>query len=190
MKNKKDLLRLGLMATGAVFLFNPTVNIIDPLPDLIGFWIMAYAMTAVSCLSERLYEARRRFVYLAFLEAAKLAVFLLVPGATGSFVVLMAFSFAVLEAVLFLPAVSDLFEGISSMGIRYSSESLFFVPPSAFRRKKAERLLKRLSVEGDAQKRSAMEKKLEGYKRLRPQSYLKTFTAVAFVIRALGAVVP
>ena len=129
MKAKRDPLSLSLIATGAIFLFNPTINIVDLLPDLIGYWIIAYALTAIAYLSEHMRDARKYFVYLAFLSGAKLAVNLTLPGTSGSFVLLMTFCFIVLETILFLPAVSSLFEGISSMGTRHGAPDGFFYVP-------------------------------------------------------------
>ena len=52
MKNKKDLMGFLKIALGAVFLFNPTVHIVDPLPDFIGYWIIAAGLTGLAYLSD------------------------------------------------------------------------------------------------------------------------------------------
>ncbi len=162
MKNvKNDPLRLGLIAAGAIFLFNPTINIVDPLPDLIGFWIIAYALTALSYLSDHIYNARKNFVYLAFLEGAKLFVNLTIPGTSGSFLLLMTFCFIVLEMILFIPAMGSLFEGISSMGTRHGAPDSFFYVPNKKKKQKS------MTVNG-----------------------LKIFTIAAFLVRQGGAILP
>ena len=163
MKKKNDLLRLSSVAAGAVFLFNPTVHIIDPLPDFIGFWLIAYGLLAVSYMSDRLFEARKNFIYLAFLEAAKVFFCLLVPGTTGTFVTLLTFCFCVAEMVLFLPAMSAFFDGFSSLGMRYGADSTFY----AVLGQKKDGEIKRTSV-----------------------GSLKIFTSIAFLVRTLGALLP
>lgn len=170
MKNKKDLLRLGLIGAGAIFLFNPTINIVDPLPDFIGYWLIALGLTAMAYLSGALSAARKNFVYLAFITAGKLAVSFALPRATETFTVLMAFSFAVAEAVLFIPAMSNLFEGMSSLGLRLGSDDVFYVPLSRGKAKKAEKLNKTFS-------RMTV-------------GALKIFTIIAFIVRAAGSVIP
>ena len=116
---KKDVLNLGVLIVGAVFLFNPTINIIDILPDFIGYWLIAYGLTGWAYMSDLLMVGRKNFIFLAFLEAVKLAVCFTLPGATGTFVTLMTFSFCVAEAVLFIPAVSNMFEGFSALAMRH-----------------------------------------------------------------------
>ncbi len=170
MKNKKDLLRLGFVGAGAIFLFNPTINVVDPLPDFIGYWLIAIGLTAMAYLSDAVNSARKNFVYLAFITAAKLAVSFALPGATETFTVLMAFSFAVAEAVLFIPAMSNLFEGMTSLGLRLGSDDVFYVPISKGKAKKAEKKNKEVSR--------------------RTVGSLKLLTVIAFIIRAVGSVVP
>lgn len=190
MKRKHDLLRLSALGVGAVFLFNPTVNIVDLLPDFIGFWLFAYGLTAIASLSELLWNARKNFIYLAFLEAAKALISLALPGASGTFVVLMTFCFSVAEAVLFLPAASQLFEGLSSLGMRYGSDSTFYVPLSAGRIKKLSAIEKKLSLESDVKKIVDLRKKQDALKRPVTVGALKILTVAAFLVRAAGALIP
>ena len=170
MKNKKDLLRLGLVGLGAIFLFNPTINIVDILPDFIGYWLIALGLTAMAYMSGHLSSARKSFVYLAFITAGKAAVCLAIPKATDTFTVLMAFSFAVAEAVLFIPAVSALFEGMSSLSLRLGNDDVFYVPLTKSKAKKAKK-------QGKSYPRKTM-------------GSLKTLTVIAFIIRAVGSIVP
>ncbi len=170
MKNQKDLLRLGFVGVGGIFLFNPTINIVDILPDFIGYWLIAVGLTAMAYLSGGLNSARKNFVYLAFITAGKLAVSFALPRATETFTVLMAFSFAVAEAVLFIPAMSNLFEGMSSLGLRLGSDDVFYVPLTKGKAKKAEKLNKEFS-------RMTV-------------GALKVLTIIAFIVRATGSIVP
>ena len=71
MKVKKDLMGFLKIAAGAVFLFNPTVNILDPLPDFIGYWLIAFGLTNLAYLSDMIWQARKSFIYLTFLGVAK-----------------------------------------------------------------------------------------------------------------------
>ncbi len=192
MKNvKNEPLRLGLIATGAIFLFNPTINILDPLPDLIGFWMIAYALTAVAYLSEHMYEARKNFVYLAFLEGAKLLVNLTVPGTSGSFLLLMTFCFVVLEMILFLPAVGSLFEGISSMGTRHGApDSFFYVPLSKGKMRKTQKLLASVTEAKTPKDKELILKKIDKISKRMSLGGLKIFTILAFLVRQGGAILP
>ena len=66
MKNTKtkDILGIGKLAVGAIFLFNPTINILDPLPDFIGYWLTVLGLTAFAYLSEEIFIARKYFIFI------------------------------------------------------------------------------------------------------------------------------
>jgi len=190
MKIKSDQLRLGLLAAGAIFLFNPTIHIVDLLPDFIGYWLIVCGLTLTAYISDTVAAARKSFVYLAFVEGAKLASCVLLVGANGTFVVLMAFTFSVLEAILFLPAVNDLFEGFASLGVRHAGKWVFSVPVSPKKLKRAKKLEALLAGESDEKKRSAIAKRIMKCRKEKTIDQLKTLTVVAFLVRAVGAVVP
>ncbi len=190
MKNTNDSLRLGLVALGAVFLFNPTINIVDLLPDFIGFWLIVKGLTLTAYVSETVAMARKSFVYLTFLEAAKLLSCALLVGANGTFVVLLTFCFTVFEAILFIPAADKLFEGLTALGVRHSGNGVFTVSPSGRNLKKAEKLFALYKAESDEKKKEALLKKILAAKKEKTADNLKLFTIIAFLIRALGAVIP
>ncbi|MBR6675830.1 MAG: hypothetical protein IKL24_00675 [Clostridia bacterium] len=204
MKKHNDSLRLGLVALGAVFLFNPTINIVDLLPDFIGFWLIAKGLTYTAYVSETVAMAKKSIVYLAFIEAAKLLSCALLVGGNGTNVVLLTFCFTVVEAILFIPAVDKLFEGLASLGVRHAGKAVFSVPLSSYRIKKAEVLTEKLNALPEEYKKECNEKarkniskkakrlsrRINRIKTEKTVDALKLFTIIAFLIRALGAIIP
>lgn len=190
MNRKKDILGFSKIALAAIFLFNPTVHIVDPLPDFIGYWLIAFGLTNLAYLSETLWQARKSFVYLTFLGVAKTLVSLTLPDARSTFTVLMAFVFAVGEAILFLPAASALFEGVCSLGLRHAGDSPFFVPVTKGKLRKAEKTDNKLADCTDETKKARLLKKRDRLLSRMTVGTLKIFTNVAFLVRAAGAVVP
>ena len=119
----------GAFAIAFVFLFNPNVAIIDPLPDLIGYFILSLALSKVAMLSETLYDAKRSFERLIILDSGKLIAILWTFGIEAvsereTSLLLWSFVFGVLEALFAIPAYVKLFEGFTSLGNFYPNASI------------------------------------------------------------------
>ncbi len=186
---KKDPLSIWKIALGAIFLFNPTFNIVDPLPDFIGLFFMASGMFAFSHLSDKGYVARRNMIYLAVTSIAKLLVCLILPSIIDdTFSTLMAFSFSVVEAVFFFSAFRNLFECISSLGMRSGDDSIFSVPLSKGRKKQIEKL--RAKACKSEKEERARAKAIASLEKTSSLDSLERLTFVAFFVRAIGAVLP
>lgn len=132
MKLKKDSgMGFGMVLAGFILLFNPMIHVIDIIPDVIGFLLIAVGLRKTSFFISRIDDARRMFWKLVLIEGIKIpAVFLIpygsvVPHQAGSTKVLLAFVFALVELIAFIPAVNFLIEGISFAGTKYSGELMY-----------------------------------------------------------------
>lgn len=112
----------GLIAAGLVFLFNPNINVIDVLPDFIGFLLIYAGLGRISVLNADLRQARRMFLYMAAVDAAKLFSFAFTSVADKTRYLLFSFVFGTALCIMFIYALTALFDGIDDIGIRYSSE--------------------------------------------------------------------
>ena len=130
MLKKKNNISFGIFALAFVFLFNPCVSILDPLPDLIGYIILSLALSKIAMISETLYDARRAFERLAIIDAGKIiAVFWVfgidVGGSERNIALLLwSFVFGVLEVIFAIPAYLKLFEGFSTLGNFYTNTAI------------------------------------------------------------------
>ncbi len=120
---------LGAVVTALVFLFNPNFNIIDILPDFIGYIILCAALSRLSDMNEDISVARRKFSYMIAADVAKLACIFITfssPSADerNTMLLLIAFAFAVIEAVLLIPAIRSLFGGIMNLGYKFDNTSV------------------------------------------------------------------
>ncbi|MBQ3527045.1 MAG: hypothetical protein IJA52_00620 [Clostridia bacterium] len=192
MKNTKtkDILGIGKLAVGAIFLFNPTINILDPLPDFIGYWLTVLGLTAFAYLSEEIFIARKYFIYLTLITAIKTVVNIAVPFTSDTFTVTAALIFAVAEAVFFIPAMSGLINSLSSFGLRYGRDAGFYVPVAKSRIKKVEKLEKEIGEISDREKKEKLERKKAALLRPATSNALKVLTVIAFLVRAAGYIVP
>ena len=113
-----------LIAVGFIFLVNPCIHIIDVLPDFIGFILMAFGVDKLADIEGRFAAAKKGFIELAVISAVKTAGLVLLPHIDEIFVILLVFSFGLLEAMFFIPAMKNLFEGFRYFGLRCGSNNV------------------------------------------------------------------
>ena len=120
----------GLIVFCLILLFNPNINIFDPLPDFIAWFILAKLFEKAADSAVYFEEARASFVKLGWLNIAKLPAFLFILMVRGQNVhdndiyTLISFSFAIVEAILVVQAIKNIFAALTHLGERTSAESL------------------------------------------------------------------
>lgn len=126
---KKNNISYGMFALAFVFLFNPCISIIDPLPDLIGYFFLSLALSKIAMINEVLYDARRAFERLVIIDAGKIISVFWVFGINtvserNISLLLWSFVFGVVEVIFVVPAYLKLFEGFSMLGNFHSNTSI------------------------------------------------------------------
>ena len=61
-----------MLFIGLIFIFTPSINLFDLLPDFIGYYLIAQAIAAPSDLTPYFADARERFQKLLWISASKL----------------------------------------------------------------------------------------------------------------------
>lgn len=130
---KTETKNLGMMliAVGMFFLINPTVNIIDVIPDFIGYLFIVCGIDRLADMEDHFAQAKRNFVLLSVISAAKTVSCLLLAVIDGTFVILLSFVFAILEAIFFIPAVVNMFGGFHYYGLRLESKACYGIYKNA-----------------------------------------------------------
>ena len=128
MKTKNHI---NFFAIGAsfLFMFNPNVNIVDVLPDFIGYIILCLALTPLGDVNEYISDALKSFKRMIFIDAAKLIAFMWVFGISvtsefNSSLMLWSFVFGALEIIILIPAYLNLFKGLTSLGYFHSNTAI------------------------------------------------------------------
>ncbi len=120
----------GLLILSLVLLFNPNINIFDPLPDFIAWFILAKLFEKAADSAAYFEEARVSFLKLAWLNIAKFPAFLFILMVRGENVhdndvyALMSLTFAIVEAIFVIQAIKNIFAALTHLGERTSAESL------------------------------------------------------------------
>lgn len=129
------MIRFGLLTAGILFLFNPNVNLIDVLPDCIGYLCICAAIARAADLCGELADAQTEFRRLFWISLSKLPAWLIATLITArsvgeeTILLSMTFAYAVAETVFGVRAFTRLFEGLSYLGTRYDGgEFLYKIP--------------------------------------------------------------
>ena len=126
----KKKMGLGLVVASLFFLFNPDINVIDLIPDTVGYILLTLGLSHLSLMNEHLTDARERFKKMILVSACKFASIIFIFGMSDAAnrpysYLLFAFSFSVIDLMFLLPAYKNLFVGISDLANRCGSELAF-----------------------------------------------------------------
>lgn len=119
---KKKLFFWGYMIAAFVFLFNPNANLIDVLPDAVGYLLLMLAIRNAQDVFPRFDEAYRGFSKVFWVALAKLPALFIMLRIVGlnnyerSIITVLAFGFAVLELIFALPAFRSFFAALTHLG--------------------------------------------------------------------------
>ena len=119
-------MKIGYMIVGCIFLFNPFINIIDILPDFIGYLFILRALAELSDLERNIRNARMRFKSAMWVSVVKCALVFGSMIYDSTWYLILTFSFGILESMYLIPAFIDLFYGISYLEGRYTNHKSRF----------------------------------------------------------------
>lgn len=110
-----------------VFLFTPNINVIDLLPDFVGYFIIVRLLRYPADLSPYFAEARSTFQKLAWLSVLKIPAIAIVLGSgvgRGDTTALLALGFGVGDLILGIMAVKYLFDALFYLGERTNADAI------------------------------------------------------------------
>lgn len=112
-------MRIGAIIAGLVFLFGPNVNLIDIMPDAIGFGLILYGILPISRAEGHMADGARHFRNLFVLELVKLGTLFFYGSFTGGeklMILLITMVFSVCEIFFGIKAWMGLFDGVEALG--------------------------------------------------------------------------
>ena len=143
-KQKKGIISFAFV-WAFVFLFNPNFNIVDVLPDFLGYAIIYAALSKLSALNESFELAQKGFFRALCVDVAKLVAILLImasqnPNEKNTLLLLGSFAFAVVELIVLIPAFKNLFEGFMNLGYKYENTSVLSYKKESSRKNRTEKM--------------------------------------------------
>lgn len=129
MQKVKKYMGLAPIALAFVFLFNPNINLIDVLPDFVGYAILLACLSRLSDINEDIEQARIKFLRALIVDVVKFFSVFFVFGTSqtdeqNTMLLLLAFSFAVVECIVVIPAYVNLFKGFITLGYKFENNSV------------------------------------------------------------------
>ena len=121
-QKKQRSMSFWLVAVGLCFFFNPTISVIDFLPDFIGCLLVFFGLSRVAHVNSVMQEARGKFLKLTAVCAGKDLLVLVVLGSSAAnekatSLLLIAFSAALLFLWFAFSAFRALFDGFYGLAV-------------------------------------------------------------------------
>jgi len=121
-QKKRRKISFWLVLVGLCFFFNPNIAMVDPLPDVIGCFLICVALTRISHVSPVMQEARTKFLKLSAICAGKDILILTVLGSSAAnekatSLLLIAFSASLLFLWFAIGAFRALFDGFYGLSV-------------------------------------------------------------------------
>lgn len=118
-------MKFGLIIAGLVFFLNPNINIIDIFPDFIGCALIYAGLAGLAPLSPSMEDGLQNCRKLLIVNLFKLPAFILLSMAGNNektFYLVFTFTFALLEAIYFIPMILNFCAGFAYFGSRAGTE--------------------------------------------------------------------
>ena len=119
-------MNIGYLIVGWIFLFNPYINIIDILPDFIGYFFILKGLFKLSDLERNLLSARKKFKSAMWISVARFALVFASPIFDATWYLILSFTLGILECIYLIPAFIDMFYGISYLEDRCTNHRARF----------------------------------------------------------------
>ncbi|MBR0235673.1 MAG: hypothetical protein IJQ37_04375 [Clostridia bacterium] len=110
-------MRIIFVFIGCFFLIDPTVELIDILPDAIGVGLILFGMSKLSDLYPKIAEAKRRATVALYVALAKALCLVgtLTRFFDGTMSLTLSLVFGVLECIFLMPALSSFFDALGDI---------------------------------------------------------------------------
>ncbi len=117
-----------------IFLSNPAVNVIDILPDFIGWFLIYLSLSRVRHMSIQMENAALGTVKMAWLTFAGFVCIFLTPQFDGTMTLTITFVINTMKLIWGVPTFKYIFAGLYELASLYGAESIY----KPIRRSKAE----------------------------------------------------
>ena len=114
-------MRFSLILAGLIFLFSPDISLLDFLPDVIGWLLIFWGLCPLADIEIRAEDAKSLSKRMIFLSFAKLILSLFTFRFNSPDLLLVVFSYALLEIITVFPLVKNLFSALDYTAMRVSA---------------------------------------------------------------------
>ena len=129
--NQKPIRKISFIpiAFACIFLFNAFINIVDIIPDFIGYIILSATLVKLGTMSSDIEVSAKCFRYMIVVDISKYASLMWIFGVTvgreqNNAVLLVTFVYAVLEVILLVLSFNKLFSGFVALGYVHENTAI------------------------------------------------------------------
>ncbi len=115
----------SIMAFAFILMFNPTVHVIDILPDFIGWWLLYFSLRRVRHLCVQADNAASSASKMAWLTFAGFVCVFLIPSIDGTMMLTLTFVLNVMKLIWGIPAFKYLFDGLCELSGLYDGKNIY-----------------------------------------------------------------
>lgn len=115
----------ALLILSFVFLLNPAVHLIDPLPDFIGWIMLFYALRQAKYLSVQAEYAISNINKMILLSLAGTVSMLLIPICDGTMILTLSFALGVLKLIWGIPSLKYFYSAITELSALYDGKAVY-----------------------------------------------------------------
>lgn len=108
-----------------IFLCNPAIHVIDPMPDFIGWLILLHTIRKAKQLSVQTEYAAAYIKKMVILSLVSIACIFVVPISDGTMILTITFAINVMKLVWGIPAFKYFYSGIAELGALYDAKSIY-----------------------------------------------------------------
>ena len=136
----------NLIGVALVLLCNPMFNLLDVLPDVLAYIFLAHALQHLAWFDESFGEGRRLLKRMAWINGLQM-VLMLWAYSLNSFerptmILTLTLSLAIARCVTVIPALTQIFRGLSYLGMRHDGVEMFRHPDTLSLKFQRRRLLR------------------------------------------------
>ncbi len=117
-------MKLFCIGAGIFFIANPVIGVYDYLPDFIGCLLIMLGIRDGAYMIEKLESSRRWFMYAAWLSFVRFGVSFADIESQHTLPLTLAFAFAIVEVIVYIPAFRDLFLGFDYAAMRHGGSEV------------------------------------------------------------------
>lgn len=131
LEKSKKIEKIAFMpiAVACIFFFNAFINIIDIIPDFIGYIIISSALAKLAALNSTIEESSKMFRYMICVDLSKYVALMWIFGVTfgdeqSNATLLLTFVYALIESAILISAFSKLFLGLTELGYVHNNTAV------------------------------------------------------------------
>jgi len=115
---------IGFILIGVLFLFNPMINLLDILPDFIGYFFILLGIYKIADITGKMKNIHKHLLYLIGVSVFRTVLSFVINADDNVMKLIFVFVFAIIESVFMISVFGKIFDGFEDLGIQFENVSI------------------------------------------------------------------